>query len=185
MLNKNCPGNESLTIALTDLRYSDIFCQLHVNFFTAFMAFKTKYKLALFATYICKRSQLKQHHELVSCIVTKRLFSHFETFLTAISPEILEKKEMVIGLGTDPRARKHRKNLRNIFTFTIRSIVHRNKWTSFSGMNMEKISNQLTEKIKSEFKTLMTNRYAVCRENHEVDNFIKLLSFIINSFTRL
>ena len=33
--------------------------------------------------------------------------------------------------------------------------------------------NQLTENIKSEFKTQMTNRYAICRENNEVDNFIK------------
>ena len=95
---------------------------------------------------LCKRSQLEQHHELVSCIVTKRLFSHFETFLTAISPEILEEKEMVKNIA---------KNLRNLFTFTIKSIVQRNKWTNFSGMNIEQISNQLTEKIKSEFKTQM------------------------------
>ena len=40
-------------------------------------------------------------------------------------------------------------------------------------MNMEQLSNQLTEKIKSEFKTQMTNRYAICRENNEIDNFIK------------
>ena len=40
-------------------------------------------------------------------------------------------------------------------------------------MNIEQISNQLTGKIKSEFKTQMTNRYARCRENDEVDNFIK------------
>ena len=40
-------------------------------------------------------------------------------------------------------------------------------------MNMEQISDQLNEKIKSEFKTQMTNRYAICRENNEVDNFIK------------
>ena len=40
-------------------------------------------------------------------------------------------------------------------------------------MNIEQISNQLTEKIKSEFKTQMTNRYAIYRENSEVDNFIK------------
>ena len=40
-------------------------------------------------------------------------------------------------------------------------------------MNIEQISNQLTEKIKSEIKTQMTNRYARCRENNEVDNFIK------------
>ena len=80
---------------------------------------------------------------------------------------------MVIGLETDPKAQKHRKNLRNLFTFTIRRTVHRNKWTNFSGMNIEQISNQLTEKIKSEFKTQMTNRYAICRENNEVDNFIK------------
>ena len=80
---------------------------------------------------------------------------------------------MVIGLETDPKAQKHRKNLRNLVTFTIRSTVHRNKWTNFSGMNIEQISNQLTEKIKSEFKTQITNRYAICRENNEVDNFIK------------
>ena len=61
---------------------------------------------------------------------------------------------------------------RNLFTFTIRSTVHRNEWTNFSGMNTEQISNQLTEKIKSEFKTQMANRYAICRGNNEVDNFI-------------
>ena len=49
-------------------------------------------------------------------------------------------------------------------------------------MNIEQISNQLTEKIKSEFKTQMTNRYAICRENNEVGNFIKhyLLDWITN-----
>ena len=40
-------------------------------------------------------------------------------------------------------------------------------------MEKEQISNQLTEKIKSEFKTQITNRYAICGENNEVDNFIK------------
>ena len=40
-------------------------------------------------------------------------------------------------------------------------------------MNIEQISNQLTEKIKSEFKTQVTNRYAMCGENNEVDNFIE------------
>ena len=54
----------------------------------------------------CKRYQLEQHHELVSCIVTKRLFCHFQTFLTEISPEILEEKEMVIALETDPKSQK-------------------------------------------------------------------------------
>ena len=34
-------------------------------------------------------------------------------------------------------------------------------------------TSQLTEEIKSEFKTQMTNRYAICGENNEVDNFIK------------
>ena len=29
MLNKNCPGNESLTIALTDLRYFSKLCSEH------------------------------------------------------------------------------------------------------------------------------------------------------------
>ena len=86
---------------------------------------------------------------------------------------MLDEKEKVIGLRTDSKAQKHRKNLRNLFTFTIRSIVHQNKWTNFSGMNIEQISNQLTEKIKSEFKTQMTNRYAICKENNEVYNFIK------------
>ena len=136
------------------------------------MAFKNQVQASAICN-LCRRYQLEQHHELVSCIVTKRLFSHFPTFLTAISPEILEEKEMVIGLETDPKAQKHRKNLRNLFTFTIRRTFHRNKWTNFNGMNIEEISNQLTEKIKSEFKTQMTNRYGTCRENNEADNFMK------------
>ena len=111
------------------------------------MAFKNQVQASDICN-LCKRYQLEQHHELVSYIVTKRLFSHFETFLTAISPEILKQKEMVIRLETDPKAQKHCKNLRNLFTFTIRSTVHRKKWTNFSGMNIEQISNQLTEKIK-------------------------------------
>ena len=87
------------------------------------MAFKNQVQ----ASAICnlyKRYQPEQHHELVSCTVTKRRFSHLQTFLTALSPEILEEKEMVIRLETDPKAQKHRKNLRNLFTFTIRSTVH-------------------------------------------------------------
>ena len=36
-----------------------------------------------------------------------------------------------------------------------------------------KLIPALTEKIKSEFRTQMTNRYDLCRENNEVDNFIK------------
>ena len=40
---------------------------------------------------------------------------------------------MVIGLETDPKTQKHHKNLRNLFTFTVRSTVQRNKWTNFSG----------------------------------------------------
>ena len=40
-------------------------------------------------------------------------------------------------------------------------------------MNIEQISNELIQKIKSEFKTQMTNRYAICRENNEADSFIK------------
>ena len=87
---------------------SDIFCQLHLNFFTPFMAFKNQVQASAICN-LCERSQLEQHHKLISCIVTKRLLSHFETFLTAISPEILEEKEMVIGLGTDPKAQKHQK----------------------------------------------------------------------------
>ena len=95
-----------------------MFCQLHLNFFTPFMVFKNQVQ----ASAICnlyKRYQLEQHHKLVSCIVTNRLFKHFQTFLTAISPELLEEKEMDIGLETDPKAHKHRKNLINLFTFTI------------------------------------------------------------------
>ena len=135
------------------------------------MAFKNQVQASAICN-LCKRYQLELHHELVSCIVTKRLFSHIQTFLTAISPEILEEKEMVMGLETDPKVQKHRKKIKE-FIFTIRSTVHQNKWTNFSGMNTEQISNQLTEKIKSEFKTQMTNRYAICRENNVVDNFIK------------
>ena len=80
---------------------------------------KTKYKLALFASYAKDTA-----YKLVCCIVTKRLSSHFQTFLTAISPG---EKEIVIGLEKDPKEQKHHKNLRNLFTFTIRSTAHRNK----------------------------------------------------------
>ena len=111
---------------------SDIFCQLQLNFFTPFMAFKDQVQASAICN-LCKRYQLEQHHELVSYIVTKRHFGHFQ-FLTAISPEILEEMDMVIRLETDPKAQKHRKNLRYLFTFTIRSTVHRNKWTNFSGI---------------------------------------------------
>ena len=61
-------------------------CQLHLNFFTPFMAFKNQVQAGAICNF-CKRYQLEQHHELVSYIVTKRLFSHFQIFLTAISRE--------------------------------------------------------------------------------------------------
>ena len=72
------------------------------------MAFKNHVQASAICN-LCKRYQLEQHHELVSCIVTERLFSHFETFSTAISQEILEEKEMVIGLETDPKTKTSQK----------------------------------------------------------------------------
>ena len=74
----------------------------------------------------------------MTCIVTKSLFSKFEKVLTSIYPEKLEEKEMFLGIETDTKEQKHHKNLRNLITFTIRSIVHRNKWTNFSVMNKDK-----------------------------------------------
>ena len=43
----------------------------------------------------------------------------------------------------------------------MRSIIHRNKWTNFSEINTGQILNWLTEKVKIEFETLCTNRYAI------------------------
>ena len=80
---------------------------------------------------------------------------------------------MVIGLGNRSKSTKTSQKFKEFIYFYNKNHSSPNKWTNFSGMDIEQISNQLTEKIKSEFKTQMTNRYATCRENNEVDNFIK------------
>ena len=69
---------------------------------------------------------------------------------------------MIIGpelVETDPTEQKHRKKLRNLISFTMRSIVHRNKCINFSEINTGQILNWLTEKVKIDFKTQCTNRY--------------------------
>ena len=53
------------------------------------------------------------------------------------------EKEMVFGLEICEKEETYRKELRNFVTFIIRSIIHKNKWTNFSGMSAEQISNRL------------------------------------------
>ena len=58
---------------------SDTYCQLHLNFFMAFMAFKSQVK----GSAICnsrKRNQKEQYHEILSCTVTKIFLIDFKYF---------------------------------------------------------------------------------------------------------
>ena len=61
---------------------------------------------------------------------------------------------MIIGpelVETDPKEQKHRKNLRNLISFTMRSIIHRNKWTNFSEINTGQILNWCTNRYAMPF----------------------------------
>ena len=101
---------------------SDIYCQLHLNFFTPFMAFKSQVKGSAICN-LCKRNHKEEYHEILSCTVTKDLFDRFQILLTAIYPENANEKEMVLGLKIDTKENKYQKALRNFLTFTIRSII--------------------------------------------------------------
>ena len=52
---------------------------------------------------LCKRNQTEQYHEILSCTVTKNLFNRFQIILTAIYPENVDEKEMVLGLKIDTK----------------------------------------------------------------------------------
>ena len=52
---------------------SDIFCQLHLNFFTPLMALKNQLQTSAICN-LCRKHQAEQHHEILSCNVTKNLF---------------------------------------------------------------------------------------------------------------
>ena len=74
----------------------------------------------------------------------KSLFDRFQILLMSILPETIHEKEMVFGLDICEKEKKyHQKELRNFVTFIIRSIIHENKWTNFSGMSAEQIANRL------------------------------------------
>ena len=102
---------------------SDIYCQLHLNFFTPFMAFKSQVKGNAICN-LCKRNQTEQYHEILSCTVTKNLFDRFQILLTAIYQENVDEKEMVLGLKIDTKEDKYQTALGNFLTFTIRSVIH-------------------------------------------------------------
>ena len=116
MIHENKSGNKIK---------SDIYCQLHLNFFTPF---RSQVKGSAICN-LCKRNQREQYHEISSCTVTKNLFNRFQILLTAIYPENVTEKEMVLGLKIDTKEDKYQKALRNFLIFTIRSIIHSNKRT--------------------------------------------------------
>ena len=124
----------------------DIYCQLHLNFFMPFMAFKSQVKGSAICN-LCKRNQKEQYHEILSCTVTKDLFDRFQILLTAIYPENVNAKEMVLGLKIDTKENKHQKALRNFLTFTIRSIINSKKWTDVSDINVKQITDRLAKMI--------------------------------------
>ena len=136
-IHKNKSGNKII---------SDIYCQLHVNFFMPFMASKNQVNGSTICN-LCKAIQKEQYHASLSCTVTKNLFNRFQMLLTAIYPENVNEKEMVLGLKIDTKENKHQKALRNFLTFTIRSVIHSNKWTDFSDMNVKQITDRLAKMI--------------------------------------
>ena len=93
--------------------------------------------------------------------------------LTTILPEHIDDKEMVPGLEIGQNEEKYRKVLRNFVSFVIRSIIYRNKWTTFSDMNAEQICNRLTKLIEIELKMQIKNRYDICVENGDLNHFRK------------
>ena len=101
---------------------------------------------------------------ILSCTVTKIFFNRFQILLTAIYPGNVDEKEMVLGLKIDTKEDKYQKASRNFMTFTIRSIIHSNKWTDFSNTNMEQISDRSAKMIVPEFKSQVKNRYELCVE---------------------
>ena len=56
------------------------------------MAFKSQLQTNTISN-LCKANQYQQHHEVLSCNVTKRLFGRFEILLKTILPENIDDKE--------------------------------------------------------------------------------------------
>ena len=95
---------------------SDIYCQLHLNFFMPFMAFKSQVKGRAICN-LCKRNQKEQYHKILPCTVTKNLFNRFQILLIAIYPENVNEQEMVLGHKINTKEDKYQKTLRNFLTF--------------------------------------------------------------------
>ena len=68
------------------------------------MAFKSQVKGSAICI-LCKRNKKEQYHEILSYTVTKDLFNRFQILLTAIYPENVNEKEMVLGLKIDTKKR--------------------------------------------------------------------------------
>ena len=84
---------------------SDICCQSHLNSFIPFMDFKSQVQGNAICN-LCKRNQTEQYHEILFCTVTKNLLNRFQILLTAIFPENVDEKKIVLGFKIDTKEDK-------------------------------------------------------------------------------
>ena len=138
------------------------------------MAFKSQVKASAICN-LCKRNQKEQYHEILSGTVTKNLFNRFQILLTAIYSENVNEREMILGLKIDTIEDKYQKafTIGSFLTFTIRCIIHSNKWTDFSDMNMKQITDRLAKMIVHEFKSQVKNRYDLRVQIDDLAHFKK------------
>ena len=61
------------------------------------MAFKNQLQTSAICN-LCRKHQAGQHHEILSCNVTKNLFDRFQILSVSILNEHIYEKEMVFGL---------------------------------------------------------------------------------------
>ena len=116
------------------------------------------------------------------CLVLLPKIFLIQILLTAIYRENVDEKEMVFALKIDTKEDKYQKALRNFLTFTIRSIIHSNKRTDFSDMNMKQIIDRLAKMIVHEFKSQVKNRYDLCVQNDDSAHFRK--QYLLNGTVR-
>ena len=79
------------------------------NFFTPFMASKNQLQTCAICN-LCRKHHAEQHHEILSCNVTKNLFDRFQIFSMSIFPENIYEKIWCLDLKYVRKKKSTEKN---------------------------------------------------------------------------
>ena len=147
---------------------STIWSILHLNFYCG-------YKEKLFGygdgkCKLCGEFEEGSYHIAINCVVLERLLYNFITPLRNLNGTNISKDEMAFGMAgvlLEPLGQNEK--LRNLVTFTIRTIVFKNRYKDFGGL--ENAIIVLNSKIKCKMRQIFHDYWIYYKHKGEIQAF--------------